>query len=236
MSAYLSKSSIVIAIAAAAVASLPASAADMPQRAPAPVYKAAPAPIDYFSGWSLGAELGYGWGRGKTTTNVLPGDLTFKPDGVVAGLNLGYRWRTAPNGYFGVVTAIDYLDFKDTLTVPGPVIPATFKQRWLGTTGVQFGALFSPTFLGYVGGGVAYGDAKASTTFLGTNFSISDTKVGWYLGAGFDVAIGNNWTWGAEYKYVDLGKIDGNWGRIINASSDVTDNIVMVNLKYRFGN
>jgi outer membrane immunogenic protein len=233
MSVHLRKSSIVIAIATAAVASLPAFAADMPQRAP--VYKAAPAPIDYFSGWFVGGELGYGWGRGKVSTNVLPTDFTFKPDGLVAGLNLGYRWRTAPNGYFGIVTAIDYLDLKDTLSVPGPGIPATAKQRWLGTTGVQFGALFAPTVHAYVGGGLAYGDAKADATFLRTTYSISDTKVGWYLGAGFDVAMGNNWTWGAEYKYVDLGKVRGNWSGI-NASSDVSDNIVMVNLKYRFAN
>jgi outer membrane immunogenic protein len=238
---------VLIAASAVAFAATSAFAADMPQRAPAPVYKAAPAPIDYFSGWFVGGEIGYAWGRGKTDADSPLGPIsyTYKTDSVIGGLNLGYRWRTSPNGYIGVATAIDITDLKDTLSPDpaGNLVSTTGKQTWLGTTGLQLG--FTPTnnVLTYIGGGVAYGNAKATTTLgpgLGSLvLSTSDTRVGWYLGAGFDVAIGNNWSWGGEYKYVDLGKFKASWGSgltAMSASSDVSDNIVMLNLKYRFAN
>ena len=37
----------------------------------------------------------------------------------------------------------------------------------------------------------------------------SKTKLGWTVGAGIEgAAFLPNWTWKAEYLYVDLGKID----------------------------
>ena len=233
-----------LVLAFAAVFSASTFAADLPQRALAPVYKAAPEPIDYFSGFFIGGEIGYGWGRGDTDATSQFGDIsyTYKTDGVVGGLNAGYRWRTAPNGYVGIVTSIDATDLSDTQH-PDPVgniISTTGKQTWLGTTGLQLGFTPAPTTLLYASGGVAYGGVKSSTAFIAPigNLSSSDTKVGWYLGAGFDVAFAPNWTWGAEYKYVDLGKVKVSWNTIagpMSASSDITNNIVMLNVKYRFG-
>jgi outer membrane immunogenic protein len=71
-------------------------------------------------------------------------------------------------------------------------------------------------------------------------FSQSETKAGWTLGAGVEGALTGNWTWKAEYLYLDLGTESGsvadNFGGIASWSAKFTDNIVRVGLNYKFGN
>lgn len=217
-------------------------AADMPQRAPAQVYKAAPAPADYFSGFFIGGELGYGWGRGKNS--VQPnGLLDINTDGVALGGNLTYRWKVSPSGYLGIESSLDWVDLKNTIINQGS--PVTGKQSWIGTTGLQFGGLVSPATLLYVSGGLAYGDIQGSidvpASLLpgGYHSSIDKTRAGWFIGAGFDVAAAPNWTWGVQYKYVDLGKTsvcDGLQPLVCTSgTTHVTDNVLLLNLKAKIG-
>ena len=75
--------------------------------------------------------------------------------------------------------------------------------------------------------------------------SISDdkTKVGWTVGAGIEVAFAQNWSFGAEYLYVDLGSTtltltpitDG--GFFTNTSTSEFENrshVARAKLNYRF--
>jgi outer membrane immunogenic protein len=79
----------------------------------------------------------------------------------------------------------------------------------------------------------------------------SGTNVGWVIGAGAERAVGGNWSWKAEYLFVDLGNVDtvlvtppGNYGNAgfsntLNSgtgtiSSRITESIFRVGLNYQF--
>ena len=117
--------------------------------------------------------------------------------------------------------------------------------------------LVNPNMLLYATGGLAYGKIGTSgfvtntfAQFFGTcfcsyfSFDGSTTKAGWTLGAGVEGAIPNtsDWTWKAEYLYIDFGTVSGNSVQIgfegarfpYSWSTRVTDNIVRVGLNYRF--
>lgn len=115
---------ILIAGALALIAA-PALAADLPRRsgavAPAPVYAA---PIFTWSGFYVGAQAGYGWGKDKYGVS-LPSVQNFKlsPDGVLGGVHAGYNWQSGAFVY-GLEGDIEYANKRDKFsnTVFGPVL------------------------------------------------------------------------------------------------------------------
>src|SRR5262245_35321904 len=76
-----------------------AQAADMPVRVPAPI---APPPFSW-TGWYVGANVGFGWGHADTTftplpsaagfVNLAPTTLSPDPNGVIGGGQIGYNWQ-----------------------------------------------------------------------------------------------------------------------------------------------
>ena len=64
------------------------------------------------------------------------------------------------------------------------------------------------TWLPYVTGGLAYGESKINGTQTlpapVTAFSMSNTRVGWTVGAGVEWAFAPQWSAKAEYLYVAL--------------------------------
>ena len=87
-------------------------------------------------------------------------------------------------------------------------------------------------------------------------FGWGDTRVGWTVGAGAEVAIDRNWSVKIEYLYMDLGSFGGSSSATVvtNAlntpapafntvttttttgfNTRFTDNIVRVGFNYRFG-
>jgi len=100
---------------------------------------------------------------------------------------------------------------------------------WFGTFRGRIG-IATDYFFWYAAGGLAYGQVKYSgaASFTGTytdavtcksptgckasgsaGFSDSTVTVGWTLGAGVEgvIPFWGNWTWRAEYLFVDLGRI-----------------------------
>jgi outer membrane immunogenic protein len=129
------------------------------------------------------------------------------------------------------------------------------KIEWFGTVRARAGYLISPTVMLYGTGGLAYGRVKATDNFssvvtidfgsgpvtASASGSIGDskTRVGWTVGAGVEGALFDikNWTWKAEYLYVDLGSTSGSGVVPILGSyswnARFTDNILRVGLNYR---
>ncbi len=107
----------------------------------------------------------------------------------------------------------------------GTSIYHTKSVDWLGTTRGRAGYLITPTFLGYVTGGAAYGGARASSVALqgwgemvpgvgglgailqspGGAGQYSGTRAGWTLGAGLEWMFAPNASLKAEYLHYDLG-------------------------------
>jgi outer membrane immunogenic protein len=135
------------------------------------------------------------------------------------------------------------------------------KIEWFGTVRGRVGATFTPTILGYVTGGLAYGQVKATETVAGTNvtnpggqgvnggtvltpfaasFGNSSTRVGWTVGAGIEGVISGNWTAKIEYLYMNLGSMTTNLNNqqimtlTTSFNSRITDKLVRAGVNYKF--
>jgi len=217
----------------------------------------------------------------------------FDMDGAIGGGQAGYNWQqmnwvfgfetdlqaTGQSGSGRAVCAGGTLaappfngvctpgHIGDTAPFNTPGLPVNFdlsqKLEWFGTVRGRVGALFSPTVLGFVTGGLAYGEINSTGAVSGTNitgpqgtntviltpvaasFGDRNTRAGWTIGAGLEGMISGGWTAKIEYLYIDLGTISGSFITPIAApsgapvtvrySSHITDNILRVGLNYRFG-
>ena len=94
----------------------------------------------------------------------------------------------------------------------------------------------------YATGGYAYGrvetDASATAGPISASLSRSETRSGWTVGGGIEVALSRNWTAKAEYLYVDLGTRDQSLAfaglPAINDRSRAYLNVARTGLNYRF--
>ena len=222
------------AIATAAFTSIAvmhsASAADLAARP----YTKAPAMVEIYNwtGFYIGGNAGYSWGRSNTdasffnaTTNALVGvgSSAFDMNGAIAGGQAGYNWQNN-NWVWGVEADIQWSDEKGrgiyncaATLVGGPCLPGlTFlpagvtgtsltldqKLEWFGTARLRGGILVSPRVLLYGTGGLAYGSLKTSAALVGA------TPAGvavTSLGSNTETRVG--WTVGAGVE----GMITQNW-------------------------
>lgn len=191
-----------------------------------------------WTGFYVGANIGYSWGHGDFTYNepafsgsvptVITGSQNL--DGAIGGFQAGYNFQTG-NWVLGVETDFDWTGEKGSnnfsFNYPSGVEGGTAnlsgavsaKIDWLGTLRARAGWLLTPNLLTYATGGLAYGRVNVSGTIADTfcsptcvwSFGNSQVRVGYAVGAGIEGGIPNMpaWTWKMEYLYVDLGTMNG---------------------------
>jgi outer membrane immunogenic protein len=222
-------------IAGAAFASLLAAtnalAADLP------VYSKAPAVAAVYdwTGFYIGTNLGYSWGRATTDGNVtgtrtvvlnvippvvtpLAAPLSGRADvnGFIGGGQLGYNWQRG-TWLFGLEGDIQFSNERgsgDVVcnlgAVACPAFTRDYKLDWFGTARGRVGYLPAERLLVYVTGGLAYGGFSGSSWTLPLDVGTwSHTRAGWTVGAGVEAALGGNWSIKFEYLYMDLGHVGG---------------------------
>jgi outer membrane immunogenic protein len=182
-------------------------AADLPTAppaygAPGPVLM----PLHNWTGFYVGAQVGYGWGQSSGTQNadgtffpVVP--YSIDPAGVLAGGHVGFDYQTNTlvvgaeadieasnlNGSTAI-SAFDQTYFfnvkAETLaSVRGRVGWAQDRLMLYGTGGVAWGYVTTPPL-----------DA------------LNGWRTGWTAGAGAEYALPRNWSAKIEYRYTDLGR------------------------------
>ena len=129
----------------------------------------------------------------------------------------------------------------DTLTT---TIASSRGIDFFGTVRGRLGFLFTPTLLVYGTGGLAYAGVHASTSITQTNNdaantiaaygapgqywenptatstgSVSDTRLGWTVGAGIEWMVWRNWSFKAEYLYYDLGSVTYGLSPLVTTST-----------------
>jgi outer membrane immunogenic protein len=195
---------ILLVTAAAVSAAAPALAADLPSRAPPPVY-VPPAPIFTWTGIYIGGQIGYGWGR-LTGTVFAPNGLSqgygYSPEGVIGGAHIGYNWQGGP-WVLGIEGSVDGTSISKTFT-PGPAVTFTDNADIQGSIRGRLGIAWDRALL-YATGGAAFGGFSSSFTSPTGTDSFSSTRVGWTVGGGLEYAVTNNWSVYAEYRYSDFG-------------------------------
>jgi outer membrane immunogenic protein len=210
---------LAFAATAATAADLPRS---MPARAPALI------PVGYnWTGFYLGINGGYGWGRSHWNAFGTSSD----PSGGLLGVTGGYNWQALGSPWvFGLEGDIDWSDMKDTFTSAACPTGCQTQNNWLGTVRGRVGYAIDRV-MPYVTGGLAAGDIEVNQAgFAG----IHDTKAGWAVGGGIEAAIAGNWTAKVEYLHADLGSVNCSTGCSLPTRVGFHSDIVRGGLNYRF--
>jgi outer membrane immunogenic protein len=213
-----------------ALASGSAFAADMPVKA-APGFGGAAAPPVLFlwTGWYAGTNVGYSWGRSTATTNAFPGTTSavtstegVRHRGWEASIEGGYCWQQRPSTNFVGCFEVRY-DFPRERSRPTTLPPIT-PPLTTTTTTVTNTTHIDPLLIGphlgfttnanrtlwYGAGGLAIGEVGGSAISVdnlgGTSTANPASKwtAGWFVGAGMEQMLNNNWGLKVEYDYVRL--------------------------------
>jgi outer membrane immunogenic protein len=183
-----------------------------------------------WTGWYIGLNAGYSWGRSSVDYSQGPSDFfgvntpgdvlalstNLSPQSFIGGGQLGFNYQTGV-WVWGFETDIAWRDHEDSksliMNTFNDTLTLSDNQRWVGTVRGRLGYTPANNWLLYVTGGLAYGKFEHSVTqFCNIScgqtqtFADSVTKTGWTVGGGFEVALDRNWSLGAEYLYMDFGK------------------------------
>ena len=250
--------------AAAALVALTAVEPTMAAELPLPVKALPPAPWYDWTGFYLGLNGGYSWGRSSndvTSAGLTPFSASQDVDGWLGGGQIGYNWQVSHNWLLGLEA-----DFQGTgqggsaalptiITggfpfAPGTIITGSLTQRlpWFGTARMRLGVEPADRWLLYATGGLAYGevDTKENLTVrpvpgvpTSGTASASNTQAGWTVGVGTEWAMTPQWSAKLEYLYVDLGTFTDTFTGIglptFTLSSHFTDNVFRAGINYHFG-
>jgi outer membrane immunogenic protein len=235
-----------------------ASAADMPARGRAPVYKAPVVePYSNWSGFYLGGSLGGRWSDVDWTT-LTPAPIgpsspaAYDSSSFRAGIYGGVNFQLSPMIVAGIEADIGWADNESTRTgIPGLSTTAdrtSVRQNWDGSVVGRLGVLVTPATLLYAAGGVSWIDVESNTNCAGTagsfcgvarNQTNETTRTGWTVGAGLETMLAGNWLARVEYRFADYGKIDNTFfagtASAYTLSEDLVTHTAKVGLAYKFG-
>jgi outer membrane immunogenic protein len=224
-----------------------------------------------WAGPYVGVHVGYGrgdndWGNWYDPNYVhIPGnsypgpDASYDVGGGLAGGQIGYNWQRG-RLVFGVEADVNWanIDGAGASIAPPPFdyAPSCLQQTYCKTSIEAFG-----TFTGRLGftidnalffakGGAAWAHVTQETGFEGyPDFpgldywaDPSETRWGWTIGAGAELAFAGNWSLRAEYNYIDLGsdRVQFTYSPAqdfgANAESELQLHTFNVGLNYHFGN
>jgi outer membrane immunogenic protein len=193
------KSSVAVAGAVALLAISPASAADMPVKAPplaVPQYS--------WSGFYIGAHAGYLWGRTRLATDTTVIEEAAPTNGFVGGALAGWRWQS-DRIVFGIEGDIGWTNAHGTgLAVPTvTTVTYTYDFRWTAQVRGQLGYAFD-RLLVFVAGGLAIADFKLQR-FSTTVVQLGNTFTGGTIGGGIEYAFTPVVSGRLEYLYDHFG-------------------------------
>ena len=194
------------------LSTIPAVAADMPVKAPVR------APVEVvaynWTGFYVGAHVGGVWGNKDLNRISLPGvPNAFQPfgshdvSGLIGGGQIGFNWQTG-RLVLGIEAQASWTNADGEHVIqPAQDTRARTELNWLGTAAVRIGYTWDRALL-YLKGGVAWVNEDYSLIQADTGeilATASDTRWGWMVGAGAEMALSGNWSAKLEYNYMDLG-------------------------------
>ena len=242
----MTKSILFGAVAALALGSTTALAADLPVKAAPPVV------IYDWTGFYLGVSGGGSFGG---SNHVDPTGANLTADGMLVrgglvGGTVGYNWQMSSLvlGFEGDLSWVgEYASHNDNNNiatggaslVADPTVQSFTKETWLGTARVRVGyavnnLLFYGTG-GYAGAGVQAGIKDINTNTLLA--SATSTRNGWTAGGGLEWGFAPNWSAKFEWLYMkfeDKGFVTA-LGDGSRSAVTLDDNVVRAGINYRFG-
>ncbi len=248
---------------AIALLSTTAMAADLPSRRAPPVY-APPPPIPVFTwtGFYVGGQVGYEFGRSNSFGTVAAtgaglGNTGNNKNGVIGGGHVGYLFSTqslpvlgglfGANGGFGFGTGgvigvegdVDGSSARANYLIPLVGITDNSRDNIQGSIRGRLGVAFDRALF-YATGGAAFGGLQNNyfNPATGAVDSLSRTRVGYTVGGGVEYAFTNNLSVRVEYRYTDYGRFTDNLvnttGGAVSVSHRETNNRVQAGFSYKF--
>ena len=181
---------------------------------PGPAY----APFSW-TGFYIGVNGGYGDNFDRNDNFILSNNLGFaassrgvQPEGGFGGGQLGYNWQQGPL-LLGVEADLQGADvsagFAGHLVDGGNLLNAHQSIDYFGTVRGRVGFAFYHGLI-YATGGFAYGGVR-DQLFLSmpgsgsANLHNDDTRTGFVVGGGVELALAPHWSVKVEYQHIDLG-------------------------------
>jgi len=235
----------------AVAASIPAFAADLARRAPAPAYTKAPSMVVStvydWSGFYAGLNAGGGssrncWGVVQNNAAVVGGgEGCNSAGGAAVGGQVGYRAQMA-NFVFGVEAQGDWANFKGSnKNLVDAALTDRTRVNDFGLFTGQVGYAFN-NVLAYAKGGAAVVGAKYDTLTTANGAvldSAKSTRWGATVGAGVEYGLAPNWSVGVEYDHIFLGNKNLNFATagVTTTTQRISQDadIGLVKLNYKFG-
>jgi high affinity Mn2+ porin len=197
------------------------------------------APLYNWTGFYVGAHVGYGGGSLGPETNPLPLQGVFLPHsvlGLMGGYQAGYNFQLPNRVVLGLETDISFVAPIDQPAITPQPFNTTFDH--IGSVRGRIGYAFGPV-LPYATGGLAWG--RTVVDINDSRLDVIDQKshlqYGWVAGAGIEYAISGNWTGKIEYNAIDLGArnftLDGPAASSMRV--DPMLRVVKLGLNYRLG-
>ena len=213
----MSRKFLLASVGAIALTGSAAFAADLPSRAPPPVYLPPP-PIFTWTGIYIGGQVGYAWGTGANRFDGFIDDvfvdtsLGGNPNGVIGGGHVGFNYQIN-QWVIGLEGSVDGTSLTNTAVVAfpdGSTLAAHSNADIQGSIRGRLGIAWDRVLI-FATGGVAFGGFNTTVSVSEPPFfasaSRSNTRVGWTVGGGIEYAITNNWSIQAEYRFTDFGTI-----------------------------
>ena len=193
---------------------------------------AVPPPIYSWTGFYVGANVGYGFGNDHNQTDIssvaFGGSLTSEPGssitprGGLGGVQLGYNWQAAPRWIVGFEADLQGTAQRDTAcgsiaclsdasdSSQNTSVTVQHQLDYFGTLRGRIGFLHNNTLFYGTGGG-AFGHVQDSMHFVfgdtQTDRTITKDLFGYTVGGGIEAMLGGGWSAKAEYLYLNLGSI-----------------------------
>jgi outer membrane immunogenic protein len=226
-----------------------ASAADLSR---APVYKAA-APAEAIFSWTgfyIGAHVGYGWGSKDWDQTFSSGGFALdntvssvEPQGFLGGGQIGVNWQTG-QWVLGLEADGSWTDANDCGV--GFRINPTFngcnQANWYATGTARLGVAVDRALF-YIKGGAAFAGEEQNVTLRGllTTNTPDEVRFGWTVGGGIEYALAPNWSVKAEYNFMDFGSENYTFNYVTPVGLverwDISQqvHVAKIGINYRFG-
>ena len=232
---------LLFAAIASAIFAPPTFAADLPVKAP-------PAPVAALYNWSgfyIGGDAGYFWGRtheqnvGAAVLDAYP-----EPSGFSGGVHAGYRHQFA-SIVLGVEADWDWLGSNTAAATYSLGFPADARIKFNDSNSVRGIAGYAiDRSLLYITGGASWLRYKGCESDFGHTATCfpgipeqSTNALGWTLGGGYAYGFTNNLVGRIEYLYADYGTkslASPGFGNGIT-TYEVKTHTVRVGLSWKFG-
>lgn len=246
-----------IAVALAAFGTVSAQGADLGVRPYTKAPALAPVAVYDWSGFYIGGNVGYGWGRTHTdqfdANGVFLQSGTINRGGIIGGGQIGYNWQFAPNWVLGIEADISGADLKSTVEGCSATGCSTTSSKldYFGTVRGRLGYAINNVLL-YGTGGLLWAHSSTdrtitavtnprATSLVGQVAGSSSSPTGWTAGGGIEWGFAPNWSAKVEYLYGEL-KTSSDFRYVFTNNnpdrhfeSKTQLNAVRVGVNYRFG-